>query len=223
MIVDSKAIGEETAYLKEALECSPFGIIVCNRWLRVMMLNGAACRITGLEKGTAVGNRLTKLFGSSVVGEFLKSARGSKDKDYLDLFSSIEVEDGVLNLRVVASSIRDEKGVFIGTVLFLDTLSELKELSSDIIRAERVSAIKETAISINHEINNPLCSILGNTQLLLMDKDKLDPVVVEKLEMIERDISRIHDIAEKLARITKPVISEYVGGTRMIDVEKSSI
>jgi len=187
VIVDSKAIGEETAYLKEALECSPFGIIVCNRWLRVMMLNGAACRITGLEKGTAVGNRLTKLFGSSVVGEFLKSARGSKDKDYLDLFSSIEVEDGVLNLRVVAYSIRDEKGVFID------------------------------------EINNPLCSILGNTQLLLMDKDKLDPVVVEKLEMIERDISRIHDIAEKLARITKPVISEYVGGTRMIDVEKSSI
>ena len=96
-------------------------------------------------------------------------------------------------------------------------------MNRKLIEMERLSAIRETAISINHEINNPLCSILGNTQLLLMEKDRLDPVVVEKLERIEDDIERIHEIAEKLTRITKPVLSEYVSGKKMLDIKKSGL
>lgn len=223
MIVDSTPGQHRTAYLKEALECTPIGVVICNKWLRVVFVNGAACMITGMKRDEAVGIRLNKVFGSPIVYSFLENARAMEGKHYFDLFSSIENENKTIELRVIASSIRDAKGAFGGTVIFLDTLSNIKELSRDIIRTERLSAIKEAAISINHEINNPLCSILGNTQLLLMKKDNLDPVVVEKLEKIESDISRIHDIAEKLTKISKPVIREYVGDTRMIDIDKSSI
>jgi len=220
---DYKAIRDNTAYLKRALECSPFGIIICNKWLRVVFVNEATVGITGLDAGEMTGRRISGIFGAPVVKEFIKSTRGERKRSHMDAFFSIRMSDVVLTLRVVASAICDRKGRFFGALVFLDRMDDLRRLNSDIIKAERVSAIKEAAISINHEINNPLCSILGNTQLLLMDRENLDPTVVEKLERIEEDISRIHDIAEKLARITKPVIGEYVNGARMIDIEKSSV
>jgi len=221
--IDSKAIRDDTAYLERALECSPFGIIICNKWLRVVLVNEAAVSITGLSREKMTGRKISGIFGTPVVKEFVENAGGDRNESHMDAFISIRMSGVELTLRVVVSAVHDEMGGFMGVLVFLDRMENLRKLNRDIIRAERVSAIKEAAISINHEINNPLCSILGNTQLLLMDRDNLAPAVVEKLERIEEDISRIHDIAEKLAKITKPVIGEYVGGARMIDIEKSSV
>ena len=109
-----------------------------------------------------------------------------------------------------------------GAILLAIDLSELRELQADLLEAERIAAITETAISVNHEINNPLCSILGYTQLILMDRDLLDDGVVAKLEGIEKQIVRIQEIAERLGRISRPVLKEYVGGSRMLDVERSA-
>ena len=218
------AIGDSIAFLKEALDCSPLGIIICNRWLRVVFISRSVLAITHLQSENVVGHRLSDIIGRENVTRFVRRVRGGTGRGWLDLFSSIEGYGKPKGLRVIVSPIVDEGSQgFKGAIIFLDELNEMKEMNRKLIEMERLSAIRETAISINHEINNPLCSILGNTQLLLMEKDRLDPVVVEKLERIEDDIERIHEIAEKLTRITKPVLSEYVSGKKMLDIKKSGL
>ena len=39
----------------------------------------------------------------------------------------------------------------------------------ELVNARRLSAIGETTLSLQHEINNPLSALLGNAELLLMD------------------------------------------------------
>ena len=217
------AIGDNVAFLQKALDSSPLGIIICNRWLRVVFINESVSSITHLPSEKIVGHRLSEVIGRKNVTKFIRKTGRAVGRQWLDLFLSVENSGRPEGLRVIVSPIVDrDSSRFRGAVILLDDLNEMKEMNRKLIEMERLSAIRETAISINHEINNPLCWIRGNTQLLLMERDKLDPVVVEKLERIEGDIERIHRIAEKLTRITKPVLSEYVSGKKMLDIKRSS-
>lgn len=114
--------------------------------------------------------------------------------------------------------------------LFLESLSALLSLSfaaqnltgsgdiNEKINKERTEAIVQTAITINHEINNPLTAILGNIQLLLMDKEKLSDPLINKLEVVEVSALKIKDVVQKLLKLTNPKSVEYANGTNMIDL-----
>lgn len=100
-------------------------------------------------------------------------------------------------------------------------LRQLEENQDALVRAQRLAAVTETAVSINHEINNPLCSIMGNTDLLLRRQDLADHDCVRKLKSIERESLRIKDITQKLANLTDVLLTDYAGGVKMIDIESS--
>ncbi|MCJ7508709.1 MAG: hypothetical protein MUO85_08280 [candidate division Zixibacteria bacterium] len=88
-------------------------------------------------------------------------------------------------------------------------------------KSQRLSAIMETTVAINHEINNPLTAILGNAQLLLSSKAKLDKDTLDKLKIIEDSALRIKEVTQNLMKIVEPVIVEYAGGVKMVDISKS--
>jgi len=88
----------------------------------------------------------------------------------------------------------------------------------DLIEKERLAAINETAVTVNHEINNPLTAILGNVQLLLMHRKDLDDELRNKLNVIEASASKIRDVTQKLLRLTSSRTTEYSAGTSMIDL-----
>ncbi|RME28174.1 MAG: hypothetical protein D6800_04200, partial [Candidatus Zixiibacteriota bacterium] len=72
----------------------------------------------------------------------------------------------------------------------------------DVVDRERLAAILETAVTVNHEINNPLTAILGNVQLLLMHRKDLDEDLAGKLKTIEASALRIRDITQRLLNLT---------------------
>lgn len=93
---------------------------------------------------------------------------------------------------------------------------ELKEK----VKSSELSSVMATAVTLNHEINNTLMALLGNAQLLLMQK-RLDPEVVEKLKIIEQSAAKIQELTALLSEIEEPVFKEYAGGIKMLDLEKS--
>jgi hypothetical protein len=103
----------------------------------------------------------------------------------------------------------------------IKSFEKLKADFQKLVKSERAAAITETTVTINHEINNPLTAILGNTQLMLMSRDKLPADVVNKLETIERSAIKIRETTAKLMSIIEPVTSPYASGLEMIDIEKS--
>jgi signal transduction histidine kinase len=103
----------------------------------------------------------------------------------------------------------------------IKSFEKLKTDFQKLVKSERAAAITETTVTINHEINNPLTAILGNTQLMLMSRDKLPPDMVSKLETIERSAIKIRETTAKLMSIIEPITSPYATGLEMIDIEKS--
>jgi len=76
-------------------------------------------------------------------------------------------------------------------------LEELRRTQSQLIHAEKLSAVGELASGVAHEINNPLTTILGQAHLLLSDPD-LKPTVRDRLTIIAEETSRAARIVQNL-------------------------
>lgn len=215
---------EISEYLVSIFESSPFALISLDRRLRIMMFNLAAQKLTGYRCEDVVGRRVNAIVRFERLRAIIDSVR-EKDKPPNEEFVANLARKGGVEIpaRINITPLHDENGVLIGVLVIASDLREVERLQSRLLEAERLAAITEIAISINHEINNPLCSILGNTQLILMEKNKLDPKIIRKLRSIESEIVRIRKIADRLAHITRPVLKEYIGGKRMLDVERSIV
>lgn len=120
------------------------------------------------------------------------------------------------------SLIKDQAETLIGYLGIAKDMSEIKRLEKELIEKERLAALMETTAAINHEINNPLTPILGNVQLLLADREKLDDYTQNKLEVIEKNAWRVYEIIKKLEQITQPIQTTYVGDVKMLDIENSN-
>jgi signal transduction histidine kinase len=59
--------------------------------------------------------------------------------------------------------------------------------------------VVDIALNCNHKINNPLMTILGNTQLLIRDRASTDSKTIARLEKIEKSAKRIQEITLGLA------------------------
>ncbi|HSB73985.1 MAG TPA: response regulator [Candidatus Methylomirabilis sp.] len=87
-----------------------------------------------------------------------------------------------------------------------------------LVRSERLAAIGEIGLAIRHEINNPLGTILGFTELLLSQAEDLSQDVQRKLEAIRRASLRIRDVVRRLEGLRKDRTVEYVPGMPMTDL-----
>jgi transcriptional regulator with GAF, ATPase, and Fis domain len=95
-------------------------------------------------------------------------------------------------------------------------LMELEQTQTQLVEKERLAAIGEIVVTINHEINNPLTAIVGLTEILDFtlqtgNREKLR----EGLRAILTEVKRIQRVTKKLTEIDRTETTEYVGTRRM--------
>jgi signal transduction histidine kinase len=86
------------------------------------------------------------------------------------------------------------------------------------IQGERVAVVSQVAITIRHEVNNSLATIMAESQLLLSNDlaDEEARSVRHILEMARR----VRDCMDRLATLTRTPTTEYVPGVKMLDLER---
>jgi signal transduction histidine kinase len=93
---------------------------------------------------------------------------------------------------------------------------------SERIYREKLQAVLETAGAICHELNQPMMTISGHTELLIGTLDSNDPAY-PKIVKIKAQVERMGTITQKLMGITRYETKDYVQGERIVDIEKSSL
>jgi len=104
----------------------------------------------------------------------------------------------------------------------IDTIENLKKTQEQLIEQEKIATLGKFAVSINHEINNPLCSISLNIEILKRNFcDSSNEQVKKILEAIETNIEKISSITNKFNNMKKIVTKEYLPGIEMLDLDNN--
>lgn len=97
---------------------------------------------------------------------------------------------------------------------------ELSAAQTRLLESERLRGVTETVGALNHEVNNPLATIVGTAQLLLRQQD-LDEVTRQKIERVLDAAKRIQNVTGKMATLIQASSRPYPGQTQILDLRRS--
>ena len=83
-----------------------------------------------------------------------------------------------------------------------EATADLRAAQAQLLEAQKLAAVGQLGAGVAHEINNPLAGILGNTQLLMLERDDKDPDF-ESLRKIEQSAKRCKEITQNLLRFSQ--------------------
>ena len=160
-----------------------------------------------LSRETDPGARsLLDVAGLRTLVAFPLALRGMRN-GYV-LLGDVEAEDRAIDL---GRALAGQAGTAIENAQLLhdleNSLAELKGTQARLIQAERLSAMGELAATVAHQINNPLTTIIVDTELLL-ESDHADDLVRESLELIMRAGKRAKGVVRRLLATARTAPSQ---------------
>lgn len=102
-----------------------------------------------------------------------------------------------------------------------ETLGRAVELITQrrrIINREKLRLISQLAISVNHEINNPLTGLMGTAELLLLENKGLGEKAQRDLRLILQQCRRIQEVTARLKTLNHMRTVPYGAHDSMIDL-----
>lgn len=219
-------------FLERVIDSSVDGIVSANLKGTVLLFNRAAARIFGYAPNDVVGKmRVEELYPPGVARDVMRKIRDpelggyGRLEDYrVDMLSA---DGGKIPVTLSASLVLDN-GRPIGSVgIFTDIREKLRmqerlELAQEELRTrERMAIVAELAGAAAHELNQPLTSVIGYAELLRRKLDH-DAQLSSAAAIIIRESERMAEIVRKVGKITKYETKTYVGGARILDLEKAS-
>jgi len=96
-----------------------------------------------------------------------------------------------------------------------------RRAEEELRKARYLAGIGETSLALQHEINNPLAALLSHASLIearMVEPHEMD----EMLATIVQQARRISDVVKKLRELDNPRSVEYLGQSRMIDINPKS-
>jgi PAS domain S-box-containing protein len=218
-----ETIRESKDFLEKVVESSVDAIVTTDNKGVITYCNHASEELFGFHFEELIGKSVSCFFENGY-SELLKISaflrRRNKVQNYKVVINAKDGREITINLSI--SVMRNSAGSVMGALGISKEVDADNFTEYDLNEPERVTAVVETAVAVNHAINNPLVPVLGNAQFLLQDERIKDEDIRKRLRIIVKNALRIRDITQKLANITHPVTKEYLKGTRMLDIDAST-
>lgn len=157
-------------YMEIVLENVTAGVISFDKEGRITTVNKSAERMLDLQAKDILGENYRKILQP----EYRKLVRGlikeinTTRSESIQKQMEVALQDKVFTIRASVNLLRDEQGDYLGMVAVFDDLTHL-------IKMQRLSAWREVARRIAHEIKNPLTPIqLSAQRIYKRYRNKID-------------------------------------------------
>ena len=129
-------------------------------------------------------------------------------------------KDGSNFIGHVKMSCQDPSNPMAKAIFTVSDISWRKQAEAERLEREKLEGILELAGAVCHELNQPLQSISGYSELLLMDMDDSHPLYA-RIAKIKQQVNRMGEITSKLMGIATYETKDYLSG-KIIDIDKAA-
>ena len=213
----------DTKYLQRLVESSPDIIIAVDRQGVISYYNDGARQNLGYAPDEVIGRPCADSIYPSieearrVMHAMRESANGNRIANFETAFRNKAGQ--VIPVMISGGLIHDDQGNEIGSIGFARDIRRMRQ-------REQLATVGEIAVSLAHEINNPLESILNNLDLVTRAMDshlnESEKVVEnERVDSIRSSIERVQAIVRRLDEMARKGVYEtrdYLAGKRMADL-----
>jgi two-component system sensor histidine kinase HydH len=194
-----RVLQDTSAFADEVVTSLPVGLIATGRDDKIAFFNETAERITGVRLNDARGRDPNDVLPAHWCGlrDWLDQGRTILEQEMECAFG----DNKPVPLSVSASKIVNEEGDFVGNILILRDLGEVRRLQAEVRRKEKLAAVGSLAAGIAHEIRNPLSSIKGVATYFgdrfaeTVEDKELAGVMVREVDRLNRVISELLEFA----------------------------
>ncbi len=207
-----KKINEELShrrrYIEVLLESVHSGVISLDERGRISMVNPAAMELLKVGSSQITGKPYWAIIPEAHRAEFAEilAALSSRNHPIRHEFRMRRPDGDWVALLVTASALRNEERKQIGVVAVIDDLTEMQKM-------ERITAWREVAKRIAHEIKNPLTPIQLSVQRLrrrYLDKIQDDGTFGQATEIILNEVAAIKDLVSEFSSFARlPEVQAY--------------
>lgn len=219
-------------FLERVIDGSVDSIVYCDLRGRVLLFNRAAARMFAYNASEVIGSMHAEaLYPPGVAREVMKKIRDPEVNGYGRLedyrVDMIGAGGEIIPVTLSAALVM-ENGKPIGSVGIFTDIREKLRMEARLMKAqeelrtrEKQSIVAELAGAAAHELNQPLTSISGYAELLRRNLTT-DPVLANAASVIVTEAERMAEIVRKIGKITRYETKSYVGGAKILDLEKAS-
>ncbi len=219
-------------YFERVIESSVDAIVSANLSGLVLLFNRAASRIFGYEPSEVIGKMsVEKLYPPAVAREVMQRIRDPNTcgpgrlEDYrVDMLHS---NGEIIAVKLSAALIMENERAVGSVGIFTDIREKLRmearltKAQEELREREKHAAVAELAGAAAHELNQPLTSIIGYAELLLRRLEQASPLH-NAADIIITQAERMAEIVRKIGKITKYETKTYVGGAKILDLDKAA-
>ena len=210
-------------FLQSLVESSPDIIIAVDRNGTIIFYNDGARKNLRYSAEEIVGQKITTIYPSlEEARRVMKAMRAaSADSGRISSFETVlrSKEGELIPVAISSSIIYEPDGTEAGSIGFARDIRMMRH-------REQLATAGEIAVSLAHEINNPLEAITNNLDLLArcVEAHLSDAELVvehERLDSIRGGIRRVQGIVRRLDEMTRMGIyktRDYLAGKKMADL-----
>jgi PAS domain S-box-containing protein len=114
-----------------------------------------------------------------------------------------------------------KEGIFLGFRGVGRNITLRKQMEQEALNQQKLQGVLEIAGAICHEMNQPLAAIQLFINFAIEECDP-DVIIYKDLIKIRENALRMGEISLKLMNITNTNTKEYIGGQKIIDIEKAT-
>lgn len=193
------------ALAAEVMNSMPLGLITTDPRGNIGQANPEALRLLGLSAGETAGRPLDSLPGQNWrdMAEKLKRKRRLPEQEAALPWPAGPKPVSPRPVSLSASQIRGENGEFLGCVVLIRDIAEMKRLQEELRRGERLGVLGSLAAGVAHEIRNPLSSIKGLATYLAQKAPAGGPEEEAARTMVA-EVGRLNRVVTELLEFSRP-------------------
>lgn len=224
---------ETKEFLESLINSTVDGIIAADVTGKIVLFNQGAARILGYSPDEVIGRLpVWELYPPGDAHRVMAELRALRSEGGARLSQSRKIVIGKGRVEVpvaLSAAIIFRAGEEVATVGVMTDLREridmekkLEHTERRLAESEKQAVVVELAGAMAHELNQPLTSIIGYSQLIRRLLPEGLPNISEFAKTLERESDRMAEIVRNIGHITRYETQSYVGETRIVDLGRSA-